>query len=110
MIANDLDGYARRGKCLVGYVTSLKCRGCSRETEIGPYNVCDYCFGPLEVVYDYEAMRPSITREAILNGPRTMWRYKDLLPVETDQVENHRFQPIRHLHRLSTYRDRFQNK
>jgi len=70
----------------VGYVTSLKCRGCSRETEIGPYNVCDYCFGPLEVVYDYEAMRPSVSREAILNGPRTMWRYKDLLPVETDQV------------------------
>ena len=70
----------------MGYVTSLKCRGCSRETEIGPYNVCDYCFGPLEVVYDYEAMRPSISREAILNGPRTMWRYKDLLPVESDQV------------------------
>ncbi len=70
----------------MGYVTSLKCRGCSRETEIGPYNVCDYCFGPLEVVYDYEAMRPSVSREAILNGPRTMWRYKDLLPVETDQV------------------------
>ena len=64
---NYLGGYARRGTCLVGYVTSLKCRGCSRETEIGPYNVFDYCFGPLAVVYDYEAMRPSISREAILN-------------------------------------------
>mgnify|MGYP001332776322 CR=1 FL=1 len=70
----------------MGYVSCLKCRGCSRETEIGPYNVCDYCFGPLEVVYDYDAMRPSISREAIVNGPHTMWRYKDLLPVDTDKV------------------------
>ena len=56
------------------------------ETVIGPYYVCYFCFCPFVVVYDYEAMRPSISREAILNGPRTMWRYKDLLPVETDQV------------------------
>ena len=47
-----------------------------------PINVCEFCFGPLEVVYDYEAIARNISRERIAKGPHSMWRYQDLLPVD----------------------------
>lgn len=43
--------------------------------------MCDFCFGPLEVAYDYEQIASRITRERIAAGPRSIWRYADLLPV-----------------------------
>ena len=43
--------------------------------------MCDFCFGPLEVTYDYERVAATISRERIESGPRTIWRYADLLPV-----------------------------
>jgi threonine synthase len=46
--------------------------------------VCDFCFGPLEVSYDYERIAATIDRERIEAGPRTIWRYADLLPVGDD--------------------------
>jgi threonine synthase len=47
--------------------------------------VCeDVCFGPLEVVYDYDAIRRQVTRESIAAGPNSIWRYKAFLPVATD--------------------------
>jgi threonine synthase len=64
----------------------LRCRGCSREYPDGPLNVCDFCFGPLEVAYDYEGIASVISRERIANGPPTMWRYQDLLPVDADRA------------------------
>jgi threonine synthase len=48
--------------------------------------VCEYCFGPLEADYDYNAIRTSISRDSIAAGPRTIWRYRDLLPVEGERV------------------------
>ena len=45
---------------------------------------CAFCtedFGPLEVVYDYEAVGRTLTREAIASRPRTIWRYRELLPA-----------------------------
>ena len=47
--------------------------------------MCDYCFGPLEVAYDYERIAATVGRERIEAGPRTIWRYRDLLPVDLDQ-------------------------
>ena len=44
------------------------------------------CFGPLEVVYDYDVVRAAVSREAIERGPRSLWRYKALLPIEGDKV------------------------
>jgi threonine synthase len=44
--------------------------------------ICDECFGPVEVSYDYAAMRGVVTRERIESGPRSLWRYRDLLPIE----------------------------
>ncbi len=65
----------------MGYSTALRCRECSREYEKEPMNICEWCFGPLEVVYDYKAIGKAISRESIQAGPMTVWRYRELLPV-----------------------------
>ena len=66
----------------MAYVKGLRCRECGREYPIEPLNVCDFCFGPLEVVYDYDTVARVVSRERIQAGPLTMWRYQDLLPVD----------------------------
>ncbi len=48
--------------------------------------VCEETFSPLEVAYDYEAIRQQVTREKIQAGPNSIWRYKAFLPVATDNV------------------------
>ena len=63
------------------HVTGLRCRECGREYPIAPQHVCDFCFGPLEVAYDYDAIRAEISRAAIAAGPDTLWRYEALLPA-----------------------------
>ncbi len=64
------------------FAESLICRECSRTYELAATYFCEWCFGPLEVLYDYEAIAKSISREKIAKGPPTLWRYSDLLPVE----------------------------
>jgi threonine synthase len=64
----------------VSYVEGLRCRECGRETDIAAVHVCEFCFGPLEVVYDHAAMSGAVTRESIVTGPPTIWRYAPLLP------------------------------
>lgn len=66
------------------YATALRCKECSRETELLPVNVCDFCFGPLEVQYDYDAIARVMSRESIKNGPPSMWRYAELLPADPE--------------------------
>jgi threonine synthase len=68
----------------VDFVSGLRCRECGRSYPAEALHVCDYCFGPLEVTYDYERIAATITRERIAEGPRTIWRYADLLPVVDD--------------------------
>jgi len=65
----------------VDYVTGLRCRECARPYPAEALHVCDYCFGPLEVVYDHEALRAVVTRDTVAAGPPTIWRYAPLLPV-----------------------------
>jgi threonine synthase len=72
----------RCGGAQVSYVSGLRCRECSREYPAEALHVCDYCFGPLEVAYDLDAVRSVITRERIEAGPRSIWRWADLLPAE----------------------------
>ena len=67
--------------------TALRCKECTREYPLDPMNVCEFCFGPLEVVYDYDAIARVVNRESIEAGPLTMWRYKDLLPVNGQVVD-----------------------
>ncbi len=64
------------------YVTGLRCRECGREFPAEALHVCDFCFGPLEVAYDYDAIAAAVTRQRIADGPRSIWRYRDLLPVD----------------------------
>ncbi len=63
------------------FVSGLRCRECGRTYPAEALHVCDFCFGPLEVTYDYERVAAVVTRERIEAGPRTIWRYADLLPV-----------------------------
>ncbi|NEP01577.1 MAG: threonine synthase [Symploca sp. SIO2E9] len=62
----------------------LKCKECGAEYELQAKHVCDFCFGPLEVRYDYEALRRQVTRQSIEAGPNSIWRYRPFLPVATD--------------------------
>ncbi len=68
----------------MSYIKGLRCRECRREYSINPIHVCEFCFGPLEVVYDYEKIKNDLTREKIEKRPKSMWRYRELLPVEND--------------------------
>ena len=65
---------------------SLRCRNCQTEHDLGPFAVCSKCFGPLDPVYDFDALRAKLTRESIASGPLSVWRYADLLPVAAPAV------------------------
>ena len=66
----------------MAYVQGLRCRECGREYEVAPIFTCEWCFGPLEVSYDYDAIGSAVSREKIAAGPASIWRYADLLPVD----------------------------
>src|SRR5690348_8968700 len=72
------------GGSTVVHVQGLRCRECGREYDAAPIYTCEWCVGPLEVAYDYDAIAKSVTREKIASGPLSLWRYADLLPVEGD--------------------------
>lgn len=63
---------------------ALKCKECGAEYKLEAKHVCEECFGPLEVSYDYDALRRQVTRESIQAGPNSIWRYRAFLPVATD--------------------------
>ena len=63
------------------FVSGLRCRECGRTYPAEALHVCDFCFGPLEVTYDYDKVAANISRQRIEAGPRSIWRYADLLPV-----------------------------
>jgi threonine synthase len=87
-------------------VTALRCRECGEQEPLGASHVCGYCFGPLEVVYDADAIAARVSRARIEAGPRSLWRYADLLPVLSDDPA-HRldlgtgFTPLRPAPRLA---------
>jgi threonine synthase len=54
---------------------------------VQPLNLCDFCLSPLEVSYDYKSMAKAVSREKLSGGPRSMWRYRDMLPVEGKEVD-----------------------
>ena len=65
------------------HVNGLRCKECGTDYPIEPLYVCDFCFGPLEVTYDYDAVSRSMSRKSIERGPATLWRYADLLPADS---------------------------
>jgi threonine synthase len=70
----------------MSFATNLRCRECGRLYDLEPIHVCEFCFGPLEVIYDLEAARRTVTRERIAAGPHSIWRYRDLLPVKGERI------------------------
>jgi threonine synthase len=64
-----------------GCMKALKCRECGREYPLSATHVCEFDFGPLEVAYDYERIANVLTRKTINSRPKSMWRYRELLPV-----------------------------
>lgn len=68
----------------MGFVQGLKCRECGREYKTLPLHVCEFCFGPLEVVYDYNGIKKALTREKIVSRGPNIWRYKELLPLDSE--------------------------
>src|SRR5258708_36769542 len=75
-----------KGSAPMVHVQGLRCRECGREYEAAPIFTCEWCFGPLEVAYDYDAITAAVSREKIAAGPLSLWRYADLLPVEADSA------------------------
>jgi threonine synthase len=63
-------------------VWGLRCRECGRDYPVEPIYTCEWCFGPLEATYDYDAIRRSVSRAQIAAGPPSIWRYAPLLPVD----------------------------
>src|SRR5262245_42524548 len=63
-------------------VTGLKCRLCGKLYPKEALNFCTEDFGPLEVTYDYDAVARTMSRQVIAGRPHTMWRYRELLPID----------------------------
>lgn len=68
----------------MGFVESLKCKECSDVYPKEPKYVCETCFGPLEAVYNYDEIKKHISREKIASRPQNIWRYKELLPIDSE--------------------------
>jgi len=64
------------------FFSNLKCRECGRLYPKKAIHVCEFDFGPLEADYDYGVIRQHISREKIESRPQSMWRYRELLPIE----------------------------
>ncbi len=68
----------------MSFCRALRCRECGREYPLDPIFSCEFCFGPLEVAYDYDGIREALSRDSIERGPTTLWRYAELLPCDAD--------------------------
>ena len=66
----------------MSYIKGLKCRECHRVYPAEAIYVCEFCFGSLEVDYDYERIKADLSREKIEKGPKSIWRYRELLPID----------------------------
>src|SRR4051812_24179843 len=79
-------------------ILGLQCRECGQLYPAAAVHVCEQCFGPLEVAYDYAP----VSRAEIEAGPRTLWRYRSLLPLDgPPAVDSHAgFTPLVRAHNL----------
>ncbi|HEV2989118.1 MAG TPA: threonine synthase [Candidatus Angelobacter sp.] len=62
----------------------LKCRECQATWGNQPVSFCQKCFAPVEVSYDMNGIRQTISRDEIARRPNNLWRYKELLPLPED--------------------------
>jgi len=66
----------------MSYVKGLRCRECGKEYPKAPIHVCEFCFGPLEVTYEYDEIKRVFSRDVIKNRSSDIWRYAELLPLD----------------------------
>jgi len=87
----------------MSFVTGLQCRECGQEYPKEPLHVCETCFGPLEIQYDYDGIKKSISREKIAARERNLWRYRELLPIDGEPSVGlySGFTPLVRAHRLA---------
>lgn len=71
----------------MSYVKGLKCRECGRTYPKEPLFVCEYCFGPLEVDYDWARIKQNLSRKKIEGRAQNIWRYKELLPIDKEPTD-----------------------
>jgi threonine synthase len=71
---------------LMSFLKGLTCRECGREYPLKLQAGCEDCFAPLEVDYRYDAIASALTRERIASRPNSIWKYRELLPLEQDPV------------------------
>ncbi|GAA3093208.1 threonine synthase [Pseudonocardia yunnanensis] len=73
----------------LGPARALSCRECGHQIPLAAEFACPQCFGPLEVAYDFG----TVTRESIEAGPKSIWRYRQLLPVPSTVQEHPNTEP-----------------
>jgi threonine synthase len=66
----------------MSFVIGLSCRECGRKYPNQPIAGCEECFAPLKVEYDYDAIGKVLTRELIQSRDTSIWRYRELLPID----------------------------
>ena len=66
------------------FFSNLKCRECGRLYPKEAIHICEFDFGPLEAAYDYDLIKKHINRDVIGLRPQTMWRYRELLPIDRE--------------------------
>lgn len=86
----------------MSYVNGLKCKECGAKYSHRGVHVCELCFGPLEVEYNYASMQGKVTKASIQAGPHSLWRYRDLLPCDGEPKAglNSGMTPLRRAHNL----------
>lgn len=67
----------------MSFVKGLSCRECGNIYPKAPVHVCEYCFGPLEITYDYDAVGKILSKSVIASRAPSMWRYAELLPLDS---------------------------
>src|SRR5213593_1753760 len=70
----------------MSHVKGLRCKECGADYEVSPRAICEECFGPLEVAYDHERLGRELRREALAARAHSMWRYRELLPVDGPKI------------------------
>ena len=65
---------------------SLLCRKCGQAYPVEAISRCGVCLSPVEVTYDYEAMADVMNHDRTAAGPTSMWRYKEMLPVDGEVI------------------------
>src|SRR5882757_490449 len=75
-------------------IEGLKCKECGTSAELAANYVCEFCFGPLEVAYDYSDLDAEAAKRRIQAGSRGIWRYADFVAVAVAKAQELGFETV----------------